>query len=413
MRVRRCACWRVSPGASRGSSLRGVPRNVLLLGITSLLGDVASEMVVPLLPAFLVSIGGSAEALGVIEGAAEATASIFKYVSGRWADRARRLVPLAVVGYTVAGAVRPLLALARAPWHVLAVRCTDRLGKGVRTSPRDKLLAASADPQRLAEAFAFHRGMDHLGAAAGPLAAAALLLAWPGNFRLVFALAAIPGALAILVLFAVRDVPVAKRLSANSSHMQSPHPPPVSAERARVPPRLLVAIFVFTLGNSTDTLLLLRAQGLGVGTALLPVLWTLLHVVRATTSWPLGRLADRFGRRGALAAGWIWYALCYVGFAGATAAWHAWALFASYGLVAGLTEGTERALVAAAVPPEQRGRALGLYNLISGAGLFTASVIAGIVWDQASPAAALGLGAALATVAALLLRTRAGAQEPA
>jgi MFS family permease len=368
-------------------------------------------MVVPLLPAFLVAIGGSAEALGVIEGAAEATASIFKYLSGRWADRARRLVPLAMAGYTVAGAVRPLLALARAPWHVLAVRCTDRLGKGIRTSPRDKLLAGSADPQRLAEAYSFHRGMDHLGAAFGPLAAAALLLAAPGNFRLVFALAAIPGALAIVVLFAVRETSVSRASGASveADARTSQHP----STRARVPPRLLAAIFVFTLGNSTDALLLLRAQELGVRTALVPILWTLLHVVRAGTSWPLGRVADRIGRPTALASGWIWYALCYVGFAAATAPWHAWALFASYGLVAGLTEGTERALVAAAVPQEQRGRALGVYNLISGVGLFAASVLAGIVWDQVSPSAALGLGAALAAVAAVLLRTRAGAQQPA
>jgi MFS family permease len=412
MRGPRCGCWKACPDASRGNSLRGVSRNILLLGITSLLADVSSEMVVPLLPAFLVAIGGSAEALGVIEGAAEATASIFKYVSGRWADRARRLVPLAVAGYTVAGVVRPLLALARAPWHVFAVRCTDRLGKGIRTSPRDKLLAASADPERLAEAYAFHRGMDHLGAALGPLAAAALLLTWPGNFRLVFALAGIPGVLAIAVLFAVRESSTSEKRSGESDSV-SPRPPARFPIRGRVPPRLLAAIFVFTLGNSTDALLLLRAQGLGVRTALVPVLWTLLHVVRASTSWPLGRLADRIGRRAALATGWIWYALCYFGFAVATAPWHAWALFASYGLVAGLTEGTERALIAAAVPQEQRGRALGVYNLISGAGLFVASVVAGVVWDRGSPAAALGFGAVLAAVAALLLRTRAGAQQPA
>jgi len=426
MRVPRCACSKAYPAASRGSSLRGIPRNVFLLGITSLLADVASDMVVPLLPAFLVAIGGTAEALGIIEGAAEATASVFKYVSGRWADRARRLLPLAVGGYAVAGAVRPLLALARAPWHVFAVRCTDRLGKGVRTSPRDKLLAASVDPTRLAEAYAFHRGMDHLGAAIGPLAATALLLAWPGNFRLVFAFAAIPGALAVAALFAVHE-PTATvaagdtPLSGEESRTTSARAAPVPADPGRrsrdasdrVPARLLIAIFVFTLGNSTDALLLLRAQGLGVRTALVPVLWTVLHVVRAATSWPLGRLADRIGRREALAVGWGWYAVCYVGFAAATAPWHAWVLFASYGLVAGLTEGTERALVAAAVPPDRRGRALGVYNLISGAGLFAASVVAGVVWDKASPAASLGLGAALAAIAALLLRTRAGAQEPA
>jgi MFS family permease len=381
-------------------------------------------MVVPLLPAFLVAIGGSAQTLGIIEGAADATANLFKYVSGRWADRARRLRPLTMVGYAIAGAVRPLLALARLPWHVFAIRCTDRIGKGIRTSPRDKLLAGSADPERLAEAFAFHRGMDHFGAAVGPLIAAALLLAWPERFRLVFALAALPGALAVAVLFGVRE-PRAQQpeRSASCSSQEGVAPPPSGvtprhassrpATMGRTPIRLLVAIFVFTLGNSTDALLLLRAQGLGVRTALLPVLWTVLHVVRAASSWPLGRAADRFGRRAALALGWFWYAVCYLGFAVASAPWHAWALFAAYGLVAGLTEGTERALIAASVPQDRRGRALGVYNLISGAGLLVASIVAGALWDRVSPGAALGVGAALAAVAALLLQTRASAPQHA
>jgi MFS family permease len=188
---------------------------------------------------------------------------------------------------------------------------------------------------------------------------------------------------------------------------------PERQTQSRVPPRLLGSIFVFTLGNSTDALLLLRAHGLGVGTAFLPALWTVLHVVRAATSWQLGRLADRLGRRAALAAGWAWYAVCYLGFALASAPWHAWALFAAYGLVAGLTEGTERALVASSVPQSNRGRALGLYNLVSGFGLLVASVVAGEVWDHVSPAAALGLGAALAAAAALLLLARPGAPQPA
>jgi MFS family permease len=403
------------------SGLRGVSRNVLLLGLVSLFGDVSSEMVVPLLPAFLVALGGGAEALGIIEGAAEATASLFKYLSGRWADRVRRLLPMAVAGYGLAAVVRPLLAIAQAPWHVFAVRCVDRVGKGIRTSPRDKLLAASADPQHLAEAYSFHRGMDHLGAAIGPLVAAALLLLWPGRLRLVFALAAIPGALAVALLFAVREAPEDRlaapglRLAVSAGSVpwsSSEAGSGSSASRApqaasRVPARLLASIFVFTLGNSTDALLLLRAQGLGVRTALLPALWTVLHVVRAATSWQLGRLADRLGRRAALAAGWAWYALCYLGFALASAPWHAWALFAAYGLVASLTEGTERALVASSVPQGNRGRALGLYNLVSGSGLLVASVVAGEVWDHVSPAAALGLGAALAAAAALLLLARA------
>jgi len=254
--------------------------------------------------------------------------------------------------------------------------------------------------------------MDHLGAAVGPLIATALLLLWPGQLRLVFALAAIPGALAVALLFAVRETATPTE-TATSTLTSTPTPTSNNTLAQRPPPGLLASIFLFTLGNSTDALLLLRAQGLGVPTALLPVLWTELHVVRAATSWPLGRLADRLGRRASLAAGWGLYAVCYLGFAVAADPWQAWALFAAYGLVAGLTEGTERALVASSVPQDRRGRALGLYNLVSGFGLLAASVLAGELWDHVSPAAALGLGAALAAAAAVLLLARPGAPQPA
>jgi len=352
------------------------------------------------LPAFLVSLGAGAAYLGVIEGAAEATAALLKYLSGRWADRTRRLLPLAVLGYGLAGLARPFLSIARAPWQVLVVRNIDRVGKGIRTSPRDKLLAASTVRERLAEAFAFHRGMDHAGAALGPLVAAGLLVFWPGDLRRVFLLAAIPGGLAVVALFAVKETTGGLRPAAGGQE-------PIA--RAKAPPILLTAIGLFTLGNSTDALLVLRAQTVGVQTVHLPILWSLLHVVRALLSWPMGRLADRFGRRTALITGWIWYAVCYAGFALSTAPWQMWGLFAAYGLVAALTEGSERALIAEAVPGEHRGSALGLYNLVSGVGLLAASIIAGEIWDHVSPAAALLVGATLAFGAAVLL----GGHRPA
>ena len=377
---------------------------MVLFGVVSLLADVSSDMVMPLLPAFLVGLGADAAFIGVVEGSAEATAAVLKYVSGRWADRARRLLPLAIAGYALAALARPFLAVARAPWQVLAIRSVDRVGKGIRTSPRDKLLAASAPRERLAEAFAFHRGMDHAGAALGPLVAAGLLMIWPEQIRRVFLLASIPGIAAVLVLFAARE---------------SPREPAAGREEgagaARVPPSLLAAIALFTLGNSTDALLILRASGVGISTAQLPLLWALLHVARSLLSWPAGRVADRVGRQRTLIAGWLWYAACYAGFALARAPWHAWALFAAYGMVAALTEGAERALIADAVPPEARGRALGLYNLITGAGLLAASVVAGYVWDRVSPAAALLLGAALALAASVVLAAavRSGGRAPA
>jgi MFS family permease len=384
-----------------------VNRNILLLGLTSFFGDIASEMVVPLLPAFLVQLGGGAAFIGLIEGSAEGVASLFKYLSGRIADRVPRLLPLAAAGYALSAAVRPLLALCAAPWQVLALRCTDRVGKGVRTSPRDKLLTLSAPEGALAEAFSFHRGMDHLGAAVGPLLAAALLFAVPGDLRRVFLIASVSGFVALLSLLLVRERParprpekVADATIASASD---------AAGLGRIPPGLLAAIGLFTLGSSSDALLLLRAQSLGVPAAQLPLLWTVLHFVRAGLSWPLGRAADRLGRRGALACGWVWYAVCYVGFALASSPGQVWALFAAYGLVAGLTEGSERALVSAAVPEARRGRALGLYNLVTGVGLMIASVAAGLLWEEVSPQAALGLGAGCALLAAGALAVDRGA----
>ncbi len=385
------------------SSLREPGRNIFLLGLTSFLADVASDMVMPLLPAFIVTLGGGAASIGTIEGAAEATASLFKYLSGRWADRARRLRPLAVLGYAIPAALRPLLAVASAPWHVLALRCGDRLGKGLRTSPRDKLLAASAPPERLAEAFSFHRGMDHLGAALGPLVATALLAIWPGELRRVFLVASIPGALAVGALFLVRErdqgggTGATAAAGAPATSQLLPSPP---AQGKGVPPALLATIGLFTLGNSSDALLLLRAQGTGASVAQLPLLWMLLHLVRAGLSWPVGRVADRLGRRAALGVGWLWYAGCYAAFAFMKAPWQAWVIFAAYGLVAPLTEGSERALVASAVPAERRGRALGLYNLVSGAGLLVASVLGGLLWERVSPQVSLGTSALLAALAA-------------
>jgi MFS family permease len=379
-------------------------RNVVVLGVVSLLADVSGDMVMPLLPAFVITLGGGAAYIGVIEGVAEGTAALLKYFSGRWADRVRRILPLAVAGYTLAATARPFLALARAPWHVLAVRSLDRVGKGVRTSPRDKLLADSTPREGLAEAFSFHRGMDHAGAAIGPLLAAALLGIWPEQMRRIFLLAAIPGGAAVLALFFVREIPRAPQPAT-----ARPAPPP------RVPVGLLSGIAVFTLGNSTDALLLLRGASLGVPTAQLPLLWAALHLVRAMCSWPLGRAADRLGRKRTLVAGWLWYAACYAGFALARSPRHVWVLFAAYGLVAALTEGTERAMIADAVEPAARGRALGLYNLITGAGLVAASILAGQLWERISPAAALLTGAGLAAMASAILMAgpRPARQAPA
>lgn len=374
---------------------------MIALGVVSFFTDVSSEMIYPLLPLFLTAtLGASASALGIIEGAAETTASLLKLASGWWSDRVRRRKPLVVAGYTLAALARPLVAAAQSAGHVLAVRLTDRVGKGIRNSPRDALIADSVDPSIRGRAFGFHRAADHAGAVLGPLVAFVLLQLAGMELRSVFWLALIPGAAAVLtVSIFVRDVPRAP----TAPPQESSGIRDADAAGATGLPRsfwtYLAVVFVFTLGNSTDAFLLLRASQLGVPTAFIPILWAALHVVKSAASTPGGVLADRVGRVPALAIGWGIYATAYVGFAFATAAWHAWALFLAYGLFFALAEPAERALVADFVPASRRGTAFGWFHLVVGIGMLPASLVFGLVWDAAGARAAFLLGAALSIAA--------------
>jgi MFS family permease len=376
-----------------------LPRTVHRLGLVSLLTDASSEMIYPLLPSFLIGVLGAAPAfVGLVEGLAESVASVLKVVSGRISDRMRRRKPLIVTGYALSSCMRPLVAAATAPWHILVVRIADRIGKGVRGAPRDALLAQVTPREELGRAFGFQRAMDHAGAVMGPLIASAILLVRQ-DVRLVFALAAVPALASVLVLvLGVHDVPAA---SVPTARVAS-----TPASRAATPGlgRLLAVVGLFTLGNSSDAFLLLRAQEAGVALPLVPLLWTAHHVVKSATSTAGGALSDRLGRRATIAAGWGLYALAYAGLGLATRAWHVWVLFAVYGLHHALTEGPERALVAEMATGEARGRAFGLYHAITGALLLPASLLTGALWQAVSPAAALltGAGLALAAAAAML-----------
>jgi len=368
-----------------------LPRTVKALGLVSLLNDASSEMIYPLLPAFLTATLGAGPAfLGLVEGIAEAVAAAGKVVAGRVSDRLPRRKPLVVLGYGLASVVRPLIALATAPWHVLAIRFADRMGKGARGAPRDALLAEVTPAAQRGRAFGFHRAMDHLGATLGPLLASAVLF-FQNDLRLVFALAAIP-ALASLVLLVV-GVEEEARTSGPAGAAKD-------GRLGRSLWRYLLVLAVFTLGNSSDAFLLLRAQEAGIGLALLPLLWTLHHVVKAAASTPAGSLSDRMGRRRTIVAGWAVYGLCYAGFAVAAAPPAIWLLFAVYGLFHALTEGPERALVADLTGAETRGRAFGLYHAVTGAMLLPASVLTGALWQRFGAGPALGVGATLAAVAA-------------
>ena len=370
-------------------------RNVVALSAVSFLTDVSSEMIYPLLPVFLSSVlGASASFIGAVEGAAESTASFLKLASGWWSDRVRRRKPLVVAGYGIATAVRPLVALAQSAAEVLVIRVVDRVGKGIRTSPRDALIADSVDPSIRGRAFGFHRAADHAGAVIGPLIAFALLRWLELPLRQLFLLAAIPGILAVVTLvLAVREAPRATPISSTTVDLST-----------RLSGRFWAYLFVlllFTLGNSTDAFLLLRASELGVPAALIPILWSMLHVVKSLSSTPGGALSDRLGRKPLIITGWLLYAAVYLGFGAASAQWQAWALFAVYGIYFGLTEGVERALVADIVPVSRRGAAFGWYNLAIGLGALPASLLFGAIWDYAGAPAAFSFGAALAFLAAI------------
>jgi MFS family permease len=388
-------------------------RNVLVLAAVSFLTDASSEIIYPLLPIFLTTVlGAGAAAVGAIEGAAETTSALLKLASGWWSDRLSRRKPLVVAGYAIASLARPFVAIAQSAAQVLVIRLTDRVGKGIRGAPRDALIAESVDPSIRGRAFGFHRASDHAGAVVGPLIAFALLSWERLDLRTVFLIAAIPGLLSVVVLIVgVREVPRA---------MPAPdvieHTPTARLERTGLGQRFwvfLAAVFLFTLGNSTDAFLILRANQLGVPVAMVPVLWAALHVVKSASSMPGGVLSDRVGRKPLILAGWAVYAAVYLAFGQATQAWHAWALFLAYGVFFGLTEGTERAMVADLVGRERRGTAFGWYNLAIGIGALPASLLFGLVWDRFGPARAFAVGAALAFAAAMvLLMVAAPARRP-
>ena len=325
------------------SSPARLPWPVWTLGWVSFFTDVASEAIYALLPAFLRSVlGAGAIALGIIEGLAEATASLLKIVSGGLSDRWRVRKPIVLAGYSLSSLVRPLMALATAWPQVLAIRFLDRTGKGIRGAPRDAMLTYLSTPETRGRVFGVNRMMDHAGAVAGPLLATGFLLLYPGQYRALFALTAIPGVFVVLLLLRLPEVGEEPRAP------DSPHPGMAPSWRALPADffRLQAILLLFTLGNSTDAFLLLRLGDIGIPTAYIPALWAGLHVVKSAGSVPGGALSDRIGRRGMIAAGWVVYAAVYAGFAMETAPWALVTLFLAYGVYFGLSESAERALIA-------------------------------------------------------------------
>lgn len=377
---------------------RALPAEVWRLGWVSFFTDLASEMIYPLLPGFILRLrGGTPFVVGLIEGVAEAINSVFKVLSGRRSDRTGARKPLMAFGYTVSSLARPFIALAAAWWQVLGLRFVDRLGKGIRGAPRDAMLAAFAPDGRTGAVFGFHRAMDHAGAIVGPLVATAWLVWRPDDYRGLFALTVIPGLIVIALAWTTPEPAPAERAG--------PAEQPNLAWRALPAParRFILVLLLFSLGNSTDAFLLIKLESSGVPVMWLPMAWAALHVVKSAASVAGGLVSDRIGYRAPIVAGWIYYAAVYAGLAFAESAFAVTALFLAYGVFFGLTEGPEKALVTKLTPASLRGTAFGFYNAALGLGVLAASLLFGAIWMSVSPAAAFLTGAALALVAAAVL----------
>ncbi len=392
------------------SRYRLLPRNVFAISLVSLLNDASSEIIYPLLPIFLsLTLGASPGVVGLIEGAAESISSLLKLFAGYFSDRQGKRKSFVVFGYVLSSFVRPVLAFAVNWYEVLAIRLSDRVGKGIRSAPRDAMIADTVRVEERGLAFGFHRAMDHTGAVAGPLLGYLLVLLFAvdrnapsaGEFKKIFLAASIPAMAAVAVAaFYVREVKHKRR----AEDVVMPAPAKLSLQGFDSNfKRFLFIVALFTLSNSSDAFLLLRARMAGVSVVAIPLLWATLHVSKVVSSLFGGDLSDRLGRRRLIVSGWILYAAVYAGFAFVSNALSVWILFIIYGIYFGFAEGAEKALVADLVPPEKRGTAFGLYNLAFGITVLPASLLMGALWDWRGPQTAFIVSALLGSTAALLL----------
>jgi MFS family permease len=384
----------------RSPFFAGISRNVIVLGLVSLLQDASSEMLYPVVPMFLATVlGAPMTVIGLIEGFAEFTAAILKAVFGNLSDRLQRRQVFISLGYGLSMMSRPLLLLANSWGFVLASRLLDRLGKGVRTSPRDALLAASAPVEHRGKIFGLHSAMDTIGAVIGPLLAIGLLSTTDNDYRLVFLIAIIPTALAFLLTFAVAEI-----------RMRAPFQMPKSDYRslltAHLPPaywKFLAVNTIFFIGNSSDVFLILRAKDIGLSPQLAILAYVVYNFAYALLATPAGMLSDRLGRRRVMQIGFLIFAFVYGGFASVKSPFFIWPLFVLYGFYAAMTEGVGKAVIVDLVAPEHRGSAIGFFYMLTGAAALIASSLAGWLWKEFSSSAALGFAAGTASFAAMML----------
>ncbi len=377
--------------------MSGIGRNVFFAGLVSLFMDISSEMIYPLLPLFLTGVLGTTKTtVGIIEGIAEATASILKVFSGWIADRFGKKKLLMGLGYGISVVSRPVIAGASTWVEVLSARFIDRFGKGVRTAPRDAIIAESAHPGNMGLAFGFHRSMDTIGAVIGPAVAFALLYFYHDGLRLVFYASAIPGLIAVaIIVFFIKEKKMTKEEIASV--------PKLSISSFDGPFRhYMLVVAIFSLGNFADAFLILQAKNLGVTEYLIPVVYLLFNLVYAASSAPMGMIGDKIGIRNMVLYGFVSYAAVYflVGMASTTA--HIWILFPLYGVYKGMSEGAQRAYLALVAPPERKATAFGVYHTVNGLMLLPASIIAGVLWDTMGAGTTFFYGAAMGLLAAVV-----------
>lgn len=379
----------------KGKSLFGFSRNIFFTGITSFLTDTSVKMVYSVMPMFLLSIGASKTSLALIEGIAESTASLVKAVSGFWSDRIGRNKPFMLIGYGLSALIIPLYTTVVSPVQVLLLRFAERFGKGIRTAPRDSLIAGSIAKGDSGRSFGLQKAMDNSGAIAGPLIAFFMLTALPGNYRLIFLIAGIPALLAIAVIaFGIKEAGKQKHELFNKFHFRD------------FPPKywfFLAIVFIFTLGNSTDALLLVKANEAGLRVAFIPLVFLLTNAVSVVASIPVGSLADRIGKEKILITGFLIYAVVYFGFGFSEGKGALIALFALYGIYSAATDGIQKAFISDSIDSNKKGTGLGIYNGLLGITLLPASLIAGVLYDKVNSSVPFYFGAVTASISAILM----------
>ncbi len=385
----------MSEEIKKEKKIAGIERNIFFVGITSFLTDTTTKMIYAVMPLFLMTLGASKTELSLIEGIAESTASVIKALSGWWSDKIRKNKPFMIIGYTFTTILSPMFSFVTTPFQVLIIRFSERFGKGIRTAPRDSLIAASSGDNTKGRSFGFHKAMDNSGAVIGPLLASGILLLFHGNYRMVFVFSAIPGLIGLITVICF----VKEAKSENIAPLGRITFKDFSKEFYF----FLGIVFIFTLGNSTDALLLVKASDIGIQASLIPIVYLIFNSVSVIFAVPAGVLSDKIGRERLIIFGYLLYSILYFGFGRTESKVVLVMLFALYGIYSAATDGVQKALVSDLVDKDKRGTGLGIYNCLVGITLLPASVAAGLLYDNINNRAPFYYGSLLALAAAVLM----------